>query len=66
MWLALGWALHPIWDLGLHRFGPGQFAPEAYPVSCLSYDLIVAAVIVVVYRFGLLPRVRRREVATTV
>src|SRR5215213_31279 len=30
-WLALGYALHPIWDFGLHYLGPGRsFAPMAY------------------------------------
>ena len=52
-WLAIGWALHPIWDVALHYFGPGHaFAPETYTIACLSYDLLVAAYIVVAYRFG--------------
>lgn len=42
-WLVLGWAFHPIWDLGLHQFGPGrQFAPHWYTMLCLSFDLVVA------------------------
>ena len=54
MWLAAGWALHPVWDIALHYFGPGHaFAPETYTIACLSYDLLVAAYIVVAYRFGL-------------
>ena len=53
MWLAAGWALHPLWDVALHWFGPGRtFAPESYTIACLSYDLVVAAYIVVAYRFG--------------
>lgn len=45
-WLAVGWALHPVWDLGLHYFGPGRaFAPDWYTVSCFSFDIVVAAVI---------------------
>jgi hypothetical protein len=48
-WLALGWALHPIWDFGLHYVGPGTFAPWPYAIACLSFDWIVAAYIVIVY-----------------
>src|SRR5262245_13604911 len=30
-WIALGYALHPIWDFGVHHLGPGRdFAPLAY------------------------------------
>jgi hypothetical protein len=44
MWLAAGWALHPVWDIALHYFGPGRaVAPETYAIACLSYDLLVAA-----------------------
>ena len=54
MWLAAGWALHPVWDIALHYVGPGHaFAPETYTIACLSYDLLVAAYIVVAYRFDL-------------
>ena len=48
-WLALGWALHPIWDFGLHYVGPGTFAPWRYAIVCLSFDWVVAAYIVVAY-----------------
>ena len=45
-WLALGWALHPLWDAGLHLHGHGaSFAPEWYVVACISFDLLVAAAI---------------------
>lgn len=54
-WLAAGWALHPVWDVALHYFGPGaEFAPVAYTITCLSFDLLVAAYVVVAY--GLLTR----------
>ena len=54
-WLAAGWAAHPIWDVVLHYFGPGNsFAPEPYVVACVSYDWLVAAYIAIVYGFGLL------------
>ena len=43
-WLAAGWALHPVWDIALHYFGPGRaFAPEPYAIACLSWDWVVAA-----------------------
>ena len=49
-WLALGWALHPLWDLPLHYYGPGRsVAPWTYAV-CLSYDWVVAAYILIYYR----------------
>jgi hypothetical protein len=42
-WLAAGWALHPVWDLGLHYFGPGgHVAPHWYAVGCMSFDLCIA------------------------
>ncbi len=47
-WLALGWAVHPIWDLGLQLIGGGAaFSPAWYAVSCISFDLLVAAYIFV-------------------
>jgi hypothetical protein len=50
-WLGLGWALHPLWDLPLHYYGPGRsFAPWTYAVACLSYDWVVAAYILIYYR----------------
>ena len=50
-WLALGWALHPIWDFGLHYLGPGRsFAPLAYTIACISFDWVVAAYILIAYR----------------
>jgi hypothetical protein len=50
-WLALGWALHPVWDFVLHYLGPGRpFAPLAYTIACISFDWIVAAYILIAYR----------------
>ena len=48
LWLALGWAAHVAWDLGLN-WGPGapSFVPSWYPVVCTSFDLLVAGYIVV-------------------
>jgi hypothetical protein len=54
-WLAAGWAAHPVWDLALHYFGPGgSFAPVGYTITCLSFDLLVAAYVAIVYGLGLL------------
>ena len=42
-WLAVGWALHPVWDVGLHLLGAGNaIAPQWYAVACISFDLLVA------------------------
>ena len=50
-WLALGYALHPLWDFGVHHVGPGRsFAPVAYVFACVSFDWIVAAYIITAYR----------------
>lgn len=38
-WLAAGWLLHPLWDLGLH--GDGGVAPLWYVWACLSFDVAV-------------------------
>ena len=39
LWTALGWALHPIWDVGLHLWGPGvDITPSWYAIACISFD----------------------------
>lgn len=51
-WLALGYALHPVWDFGLHYVGPGNsFAPLPYAIACISFDWVVAAYILIAYRW---------------
>ena len=53
-WIVAGWALHPLWDVGLHYLGPGRpFAPETYTVACLSFDLLVASYVAIAHVFGL-------------
>jgi hypothetical protein len=53
-WIVAGWALHPLWDVGLHYLGPGRtFAPETYTIACLSFDLLVAAYIAIAHGLGL-------------
>jgi len=41
--LAVGWALHVLWDLG-HRHE--VWVPEWYVAACLSFDLVVAGALV--------------------
>lgn len=58
-WVVAGWALHPLWDVGLHYLGPGRaFAPETYTIACLSFDLLVAAYIAIAHALG---RLRSRR-----
>jgi hypothetical protein len=41
--LALGWALHVVWDVTLHLQGAGAgYTPDWYPWGCVSFDLMVA------------------------
>ena len=42
--LALAWALHPAWDLGVH-LGLGIGAPAWYVWACLSFDVITGGAI---------------------
>ena len=52
-WIVAAWALHPLWDVGLHYLGPGRsFAPETYTIACLSFDLLVAAYVAIVAFLG--------------
>ncbi len=38
----------------LHHLGPGhEFAPEPWVIACVSFDLVIAAYLVVAHRFGL-------------
>jgi hypothetical protein len=46
--LALGWALHVLWDVSLHLQGAGaMYTPDWYPWACLSFDLVVAGAVLV-------------------
>ena len=45
-WIAIGWGLHPLWDAGLHLFGPiSGVAPTWYAIACISFDVVVAIAI---------------------
>ncbi len=40
--LAIGWFLHPVWDVVLHVSGTGGgYAPEWYVWACISFDILV-------------------------
>lgn len=58
-WVATAWALHPLWD-AWHLFGAGRFTPEFYAIACFSFDLLVAAFIVVLYELELLESAQSR------
>ena len=58
-WLAAGWALHPVWDVVVHYYGPGRsFTPWTYAIACVSFDLVVALYVAVAYGAGRLDRPR--------
>ena len=42
--LAVGWALHPLWDAGLHDYAT-PFVPHFYIGGCIGFDLLVAGYI---------------------
>lgn len=47
LFLALGWLLHPLWDVLLHLQGPGvHIVAEWYAIACLAFDLSMAVYIV--------------------
>jgi hypothetical protein len=41
-WLALGWAAHVGWDVGLHLDRPQPVVGAWYPLLCVGFDLVVA------------------------
>jgi hypothetical protein len=44
--LALGWAMHIVWDVALHLQGAGAgYTPDWYPWGCISFDLMVAGAV---------------------
>jgi uncharacterized protein DUF6010 len=46
--LALGWAMHPVWDVALHLQGAGaEYTPHWYPWGCTSFDMIVGGAVFV-------------------
>jgi hypothetical protein len=62
-WIAAGWALHPLWDIGVHYVGPGNsFTPMAYPILCGAFDLVVVAYVALAYGIVGSRRLKLREV----
>ena len=46
LWLMVGWAAHPLWDVGLHLSGVGtEVAPAIYVLTCIGFDMPIAAYI---------------------
>lgn len=44
--LALGWAVHAVWDVALHRAGAGVgYTPKGYVAACAGFDLLLAGAI---------------------
>lgn len=44
--IAVGWLLHPLWDVALHLRGPGRHVvPDWYAIACVSFDLLLSLVI---------------------
>lgn len=40
-WLWIGWALHILWDAGVHLIFEAAFVPDWYPVACIGFDAVV-------------------------
>jgi len=50
LWIAIGWAAHPIWDIALHLNGAGaHVVPEWYAIFCVSFDISIA--VYILYRW---------------
>jgi hypothetical protein len=46
--IALGWALHPVWDVAFHTRGLGTYTPNGYALACISFDFILAGAIMLI------------------
>ncbi len=44
--LAFAWAAHAAWDVLLHKLLDATFVPDWYPLTCLSFDLLLAGYLV--------------------
>ena len=40
--LGIGWLLHAGWDILVH-WPPQPWVPVLYPLSCVAFDLVIAA-----------------------
>lgn len=43
LFIALGWFMHPVWDVGLHTLVDHEHVPGWYPGVCIGVDWAVAA-----------------------
>ncbi|WP_197739484.1 DUF6010 family protein [Pseudoalteromonas sp. A25] len=49
--LALGWLVHPVWDVVLHLYWPDtHFAPNWYAIMCISFDITVGGYLIVLFK----------------
>jgi len=44
--LAMGWLIHIVWDIGGHPFSNAPYIPDWYPAMCAGFDLVVGLYIV--------------------
>ena len=51
-WLWIGWAVHILWDAGVHLLAATPFVPVWYPAACIGFDAVVAYH---VYRLARMP-----------
>ena len=40
--LAIGWLIHPAWDLLIDNHNLTAFVPQWYPTVCIGYDIAIA------------------------
>jgi hypothetical protein len=40
--LAMGWLIHPAWDLLIDNHNLNTFVPQWYPTVCIGYDIAIA------------------------
>ncbi|MEL6461048.1 MAG: DUF6010 family protein [Cyanobacteria bacterium J06636_27] len=40
--LAMGWLIHPAWDLFIDNHNSTIFVPHWYPIVCIGYDIAIA------------------------
>ena len=43
--LAMGWLIHPAWDLLIDNHNLTTFVPHRYPTVCIGYDIAIASCI---------------------
>ena len=45
--IALGWLLHIVWDIGVHPDETAPYVPQWYAWTCVGFDAIVAIYLMV-------------------